>query len=77
MLLEIVNVTIIGRRTVQITIFKNAYRTLKLDEVSKVILADISHDGVRSEVLGKYKGLTGKGIQSLPVEEQKKYVLAI
>jgi hypothetical protein len=48
---------------IQTTIFKNAYRTLSLDEVSEAILADTSHEGL---VLGKYKGLAGKDIQSLP-----------
>ncbi len=57
---------------VQNTIFKNAYRALKLDEVSKTVLGDSSIEGGEG---GKYKGLTGKDIQSLPVEEQKKYVL--
>jgi len=52
---------------VQTTIFKNAYRTFRLDEVSRAILADRRHDGVGSEVLEKYKGLTGKEIQSFPV----------
>jgi len=28
-----------------------------------------------TKVVGKYKGLTGKDIQALPLEEQKKYVL--
>ena len=37
--------------------------------LSKVILGSSSHG------LGKYQGLTGKDVQSLPVEEQKKYVL--
>jgi Bifunctional DNA primase/polymerase, N-terminal len=55
---------------VQTTIFNNAYRTLKLDEVSQAVLGDNNIDAG-----GKYKGLTGKDIQSLPVEEQKKYVL--
>jgi DNA polymerase elongation subunit (family B) len=58
---------------VQATIFKNAYRTLKLDEVSKAVLGDNSIDAKGDG--GKYKGLTGKDIQSLPIEEQKKYVL--
>ena len=53
---------------VQNTIFKNAYRTLKLDEVSKAVLGDPDSGG-------KYKGLTGIDIQKLSVEEQKKYVL--
>ena len=57
---------------VQNTIFKNAYRALKLDEVSKAVLGDSSIEVGEG---GKYKGLTGKDIQSLPVEEQKKYVL--
>lgn len=62
---------------VQATIFKNAYRTLKLDEVSKAMLAATTREGLESEiVLGKYKRLTGKDIHhSLPVEAQKKYVL--
>jgi len=60
---------------VQTSIFKNVYRTLRLDEVSKAILTDKSHEGLGSGILGKYKGLTGKDIQSLPVEEQKNYVL--
>jgi hypothetical protein len=60
--------SVFGKPMVQTTIFKNAYRTLKLDEVSKAVLGDL-------EAGGKYKGLTGKDIQALPVEEQKKYVL--
>src|SRR5215831_19373918 len=60
---------VFGKPIVQAAIFKNAYRTLKLDEVSKVILGSTSHG------LGKYKGLTGKDLQSLHVEEQKNYVL--
>ena len=35
---------------------------------SKTVLGD-------TKVVGKYKGLTGKDIQALPLEEQKKYVL--
>jgi len=67
---------VFGKPMVQATIFKNAYRTLKLDEVSKAVLADSIHEDEESEVLlGKYNGLTGKDIESLPVEEQKKYVL--
>jgi DNA polymerase elongation subunit (family B) len=65
---------VFSKPMVQNTIFKNAYRSVRLDEVSKAILANI-HKGARSGVIGKYKGLTGKDIQSLPVEEQKKYVL--
>jgi DNA polymerase I len=60
---------------VQTSIFKNAYRTLRLDEISKAILTNTGHEGPASGTLGKYKGLTGKDIQSLPVEEQKNYVL--
>jgi DNA polymerase I len=60
--------SVFSKPMVQTTIFKNAYRTLKLDEVSKAVLGDL-------EAGGKYKGLTGKDIQTLSVEEQKKYVL--
>jgi len=60
--------SVFGKPMVQTTIFKNAYRTLKLDEVSKAVLGDL-------EAGGKYKGLTGKDFQTLPLEEQKKYVL--
>jgi hypothetical protein len=61
---------VFGKPMVQTTIFKNLYRTLKLDDVSKAVLGD------NLEVLsGKYKGLTGKDAQILPIEEQKKYVL--
>jgi DNA polymerase, archaea type len=60
--------SVFGKPMVQTTIFKNTYRTLKLDEVSKTVLGNL-------EAGGKYKGLTGKNIQTLPVEEQKKYVL--
>jgi DNA polymerase elongation subunit (family B) len=60
--------SVFGKPMVQTTIFKNAYRTLKLDEVSKAVFGDL-------EAGGKYKDLTGKDIQNLPVEEQKKYVL--
>jgi DNA polymerase elongation subunit (family B) len=66
--------SVFGKSMVQTTIFKNRYRTLKLDEVSRVVLADSTKDsGV--DATEKYRGLTGKDIQSLPVEEQKKYVL--
>ena len=61
---------VFGKPMVQTTIFKNAYRTLRLGEVSKVVLSE--HENLEA---GKYKGLTGKGIQTLPVEEQKMYVL--
>ena len=60
--------SVFGKPMVQTTIFKNAYRTLKLDEVSKTVLGD-------PESGGKYKGLTGIDIQKLSVEEMKKYVL--
>jgi DNA polymerase, archaea type len=60
--------SVFGKPLVQTTIFKNAYRTLKLDEVAKVVLGD----GIES---GKYKGFTGTDFQALPVEEQKKYAL--
>lgn len=60
--------SVFGKPMVQTTIFKNAYRTLKLDEVCKAVLGD-------PDAGGKYKGLTGKDITSLSVEEQKKYVL--
>jgi DNA polymerase, archaea type len=66
---------VFSKPMVQTTIFKNAYRTLRLDEVSKAILTDTGHEDPRTGVVGKYKGLAGKDIQSLPVEEQKKYVL--
>jgi Bifunctional DNA primase/polymerase, N-terminal len=62
--------SVFGKPMVQTTIFKNAYRTLRLDDVSKAILED-SIEGVG----GKYKGLTGKQIQTLPIDEQKKYIL--
>ena len=64
--------SVFGKPMVQTTIFKNRYRTLKLDEVSKAVLADSTNNSIN--VTGKYRGLTGKDIQSLPVEEQKKYV---
>ena len=59
--------SVFGKPMVQTTIFKNAYRTLKLDEVSKAVLGDLES--------GKYKGLTGIDIQKFSVEEMKKYVL--
>jgi DNA polymerase elongation subunit (family B) len=49
---------------VQDTIYKKAYRTHKLDEVSKVLLGH-----------GKYKDFSGKDFKSLPIEEQIKYSL--
>jgi DNA polymerase I len=65
---------VFGKPMVQTTIFKNRYRTLKLDEVSRAVLADNDRD-LDVNKNGKYRGLTGKDIQFLPVEEQKKYVL--
>ncbi len=63
--------SVFGKPMVQTTIFKNAYRTLKLEEVSKAVLGDGSVETGE----GKYKGLTGKDIHTLSVEEQRKYVL--
>jgi DNA polymerase I len=63
---------VFGKPMVQTTIFKNAYRTLRLDEVSKAILGDSS---IEAGGVGKYRGLTGKDIQTLSVDQQKKYVL--
>jgi hypothetical protein len=60
--------SVFAKPMVQTTIFKNAYRTLKLDEVSKAVLGD-------GNEAGKYNGLTGQDIHTLPIEEQKKYVL--
>jgi DNA polymerase elongation subunit (family B) len=60
--------SVFGKPMVQTAIFKNTYRTLKLDEVSKAVLGDL-------EASGKYKGLTGKHIQKFSVEDQKRYVL--
>jgi DNA polymerase elongation subunit (family B) len=62
--------SVFSKPMVQTTIFKNAYRTLKLDEVSKAILLSSDSTGT-----GKYKGLTGKDIYKLSVQEQKEYVL--
>jgi DNA polymerase elongation subunit (family B) len=62
---------IFSKPMIQTSIFRNSYRTLRLDEVSKVVLSE--HDEELSA--GKYKGLTGKEVQELSVEEQKKYVL--
>jgi DNA polymerase elongation subunit (family B) len=53
-----------GKVMVQGTIYKNAYRTYKLDEVSKVLLG-----------YGKYKDFSGKNFLSLPIEERKEYSL--
>ena len=49
---------------VQDTIYKKAYRTHKLDEVSKALLGH-----------GKYKDFSGKDFKSLPIEEQIEYSL--
>jgi DNA polymerase I len=49
---------------VQDTIYKKAYRTAKLDEVSKALLGH-----------GKYKDLSGKDFKSLPIKEQIEYCL--
>jgi DNA polymerase elongation subunit (family B) len=49
---------------VQDTIYKKAYRTHKLDEVSKALLG-----------YGKYKDFSGKDFKSLPIEEQIEYSL--
>jgi DNA polymerase, archaea type len=49
---------------VQDTIYKKAYRTHKLDEVSKALLGH-----------GKYKDLSGKDFKRLPIEEQLEYSL--
>jgi len=51
---------------VQTTIFKNAYRTLRLHEVSKVVLATNDNN---IEV-GKYRGLTGEDIQTLQLRSK-------
>ena len=60
--------SVFAKPMVQTTIFKNTYRTLKLDEVSKAVLGD-------GNEVGKYNGLTGQDIHTLPIEEQKEYVL--
>ena len=46
------------------TIYHSAYRTNKLDDVSKTLLG-----------YGKYKDLSGKDFQALPLEEQRRYSL--
>ena len=61
---------IFSKRMVQTSIFKNAYRTLKLDEVSRAVLSEQAEG-----LAGKYRGLTGKEVQTLSAEEQKNYVL--
>jgi hypothetical protein len=60
--------SVFAKPMVQTTIFKNTYRTLKLDDVSKAVLGD-------GNEAGKYNRLTGHDIHTLPIEEQKKYVL--
>lgn len=49
---------------VQDTIYRKAYRTAKLDEVSKALLGH-----------GKYKDLSGKDFKGLPIEEKIEYSL--
>ena len=49
---------------VQDTIYKKAYKTHKLDEVSKVLLG-----------YGKYKGISGKDFLTLSPDEQIRYSL--
>jgi DNA polymerase elongation subunit (family B) len=51
-----------SKALVQDTIYKKAYRTHKLDEVSKALLGH-----------GKYKDLSGKDFSSLPTEKQIEY----
>jgi DNA polymerase, archaea type len=63
--------SVFGKPMVQTSIFKNAYRTLKLDEVSRAVLKNDNDD----DCAGKYKQLTGGDIHELHVEEQKAYVL--
>jgi DNA polymerase family B len=65
--------SVFSKTMIQTTIFKNAYRTLKLDEVSRVVLKSNNDEGGGNA--GKYKKLTGRDIPNLPVEEQKAYVL--
>jgi DNA polymerase I len=60
--------SVFGKPIVQTTIFKDNYRTLELDEVSKSVLGD----GIDA---GKYKGHTGANFLTLPIDEQKKHVL--
>ena len=59
--------SVFAKPMVQTTIFKNTYRTLKLDEVSKAVLGN-------GNEAGKYNGLTGRDIHPLPIEGRK-YVL--
>ena len=54
---------------VQTSIFRNSYHTLRLNKVSRAVLSE------QSSETGKYKGLTGKEVQTLSVEEQKNYIL--
>jgi hypothetical protein len=53
-----------SKQIVQDTIYNRAYRTHKLDEVSKALLGH-----------GKYKNLSGKDFLNLPIKDQKKYSL--
>ena len=53
-----------SKAMVQDTIYKKAYRTHKLDDVSKALLG-----------YGKYKDFSGKDFKSLPIEEQIEYSL--
>jgi hypothetical protein len=57
-------VILLDKQLVQDTIYKKAYRTHKLNEVSKVLLGH-----------GKYKDLSGKEFLSLPIEQQIEYSL--
>src|SRR4026207_2275300 len=47
---------IFSKPMVQTSIFRNSYRTIKLDEVARAVLSDQSLE------VGKYKGLTGKEV---------------
>ena len=53
-----------SKAMVQYTIYNRAYRTHKLDDVSRALLGR-----------GKYKGLTGKDFLKLSIKDQKKYSL--
>jgi DNA polymerase elongation subunit (family B) len=53
-----------GKIMVQEGMYSNAYRTHKLDEVSKALLGH-----------GKYKNYSGKDFASVSIEEQEKYSL--
>jgi DNA polymerase elongation subunit (family B) len=58
---------VFSKSMIQNTIFKNSYRTLKLDEVSRAVLGN--------EKGGKYEGLDGTTFSSVSTEKQKQYVL--